>query len=247
MERENLIYGFHSAQEAIRKRPRQINRIWVADGPHSDRLRHILAEARDHKIVVQSVERRALDRLTGTRHHQDIALEVSPYTYVDAEKLLEDVPPDAVYCILDEIQDVTNFAALIRTAEGAGVRGIFIPERRSAAVTATTHRLSAGALEHMKIARVTNVARLIEQMQNKGIRIICADVTADRLWFEADYAPPLAILVGNEYKGVRRLLKEKSDEVVAIPMLGKVQSLNVNVAAAILLYEAIRRKKSRND
>ena len=119
---------------------------------------------------------------------------------------------------------------------------MFLPERRSASVTAVTHRLSAGALEHIKIARVVNLANLIDAMKQKGIRVVCADAAATKLWYEADYSGPVAITVGNEQKGVRRLLKEKSDDLVRIPMLGKLQSLNVNVAAAILLYEVVRQR-----
>jgi 23S rRNA (guanosine2251-2'-O)-methyltransferase len=144
--------------------------------------------------------------------------------------------------VLDEIQDVNNFAALIRSAEGAGAQGIFIPERRAAQVTATTYKLSSGALEHMRIAKVGNLARLLDRFKEDGIRTVCADSSATKLWHEADYSGPVAILVGNEFRGVRRLLKEKSDELVRIPMRGKVQSLNVNVAAAILMYEAIRQR-----
>jgi 23S rRNA (guanosine2251-2'-O)-methyltransferase len=169
-------------------------------------------------------------------------VELSPYKYFDADELLAQVNEQSLFCILDEIQDATNLGTLIRTMEGASVQGIFMPERRSAAVTATTHRMSAGALEHVKVARVGNIANLIEKMQSKGIRILCADAAATKLWHEADYTGPLAILVGNEQKGVRRLLKDKSDELVRIPMLGKLQSLNVNVAAAILLYEAVRQR-----
>jgi 23S rRNA (guanosine2251-2'-O)-methyltransferase len=129
--------------------------------------------------------------------------------------------------------------------EGSGVQGIFLPERRSAAVTGATHRLSAGALHHVKIARVINLANLIQTMKERGIRVICSDASASKLWYEADLSGPVCVVLGNEQKGVRRLLKEKSDELVKIPMLGKIQSLNVNVAAAILLYEAIRQRKFR--
>ena len=243
MARENIVYGFHSAEEIIRNEPGRINHIWSISGPRNNRLRKLLDLAHQHRIPIRVVDKKALTRLAGTTHHQDIVLETSPYEYFDPDDLLSRADELSLFCILDEIQDATNLGTLIRTMEGAGVSGIFLPERRSASVTATTHRLSAGALEHVKIARVKNLANLIDAMHEKGIRIICADASASKLWYEADYSGPIAILVGNEQEGVRRLLKEKSDELVRIPMLGKVQSLNVNAAVAILLYEAIRRRR----
>ncbi len=243
MARENILFGFHAAEEALKKDARRVNQVWTSSAHSSSRLQRLIRTAREQKIPVHIVDSNALYRLTGNSRHQDIAVEVSPYEYQNADALLESVTDESIFCILDEIQDTTNLASLIRTAEGAGVQGIFLPDRRSAAVTSTTARLSAGALEHIKIARVGNLAQWIETMQQKGIRIICADSAATKPWYEADYSGPVAILVGNEFKGVRRLLKDKSDELVRIPMLGKVASLNVNVAAAILLYEAVRQRR----
>ncbi len=243
MPREGIIYGFHGADEAVRHQPDRVNHIWTT--PHaSPRVKQLISTARSKKITVQVVDPRVLTKLAGDSHHQDIVVEISPYQYHQADSLIQDITSNSLFCILDEIQDITNFAALIRSAEGAGIQGMFIPERRSAQVTATTYKLSSGALEHVKIARAGNLARLIEKLAEKGVRTICADSSAPKLWHEADYTGPIAILVGNEYRGVRRLLKEKSDELVRIPMKGKVQSLNVNVAAAILLYEAIRQRNS---
>jgi 23S rRNA (guanosine2251-2'-O)-methyltransferase len=242
--REGIIYGFHGAEEAVKHQSSRIHHIWTTSHP-SERVKRLIAMAREKKVPIQIVDVRALSRIAGNSHHQDVVVEISPYQYSRAEALIENVATGSLFCILDEIQDVTNFAALIRSAEGAGVQGIFIPERRSAQVTATTYKLSSGALEHVRIARAGNLARLIEQIQEKGVRVICADAAAPKMWYEADYTGPIAILVGNEYRGVRRLLKEKSDELVKIPMRGKVQSLNVNVAAAILLYEAIRQRSSK--
>lgn len=237
-----VVYGFHSAEEIIRNQPDRISHIWTAAGRRSPRLHRLLQKAHEAGVPIKIVDRVALARLAGDQHHQDVVIEVSPFAYSSADDLLADVNEQTLFCILDEIQDATNLGTLIRTMEGAGVQGIFLPERRSAAVTDTTHRLSAGALENVRIARVTNVAQLIDDMHEHGIRIICADAGAAKLWHEADYSGPIAVMVGNEYKGVRRLLKDKSDELVRIPMLGKLQSLNVNVAAAILLYEAVRRR-----
>jgi 23S rRNA (guanosine2251-2'-O)-methyltransferase len=243
MRREGILYGFHAAEETLKHQAGRINHIWTtADA--SSRLKHLISAARSKNIRVQIVDARALTRLAGDSHHQGIVVEVSPHEYCSAADLLNQVSSNSLFCILDEIQDVTNFAALIRSAEGAGVDGIFIPERRSAQVTSVTYKLSAGALEHVRIARVVNLARLIEDLAKTGTRIICADSSAEKMWYEADYTGPVAILVGNEYRGVRRLLKEKSDELVKIPMRGKVQSLNVNVATAVLLYEAIRQRQN---
>lgn len=238
------IYGFHSAEEAIRNHPDRVNRIWIAQDHQNNRIKQILTLAKSQRLPVTRVESNALARLAGNSHHQGIVLELSPYHYHDAQELLNDINDKTVFCILDEIQDATNLGTLIRTMEGAGVNGVFLPERRSASITSLTHRLSAGALEHVKVARIGNVAQWMDVLKDKGVRIICADASAVKLWHQADYSGPIAILVGNEQHGVRRLLKEKSDEVVRIPMLGKLQSLNVNVAAAILLYEAVRQRKS---
>lgn len=242
MRREGIVYGFHGAEEALKHQADRIHHVWTTPRP-SSRIQRLIHLAREKKLVVQVVDSLVLTKLAGDPHHQDIVLEVSPYRYFSAEELLSVIQPDSLFCILDEIQDVTNFAALIRSAEGAGVQGVFIPERRSAQVTSTAYKLSSGALEHVKIARVVNLARLIDELKERGVRVICADVSGRKLWYEADYSGPVAVLVGNEHRGVRRLLKEKSDELVKIPMLGEVQSLNVNVAAALLLYEAIRQRK----
>jgi 23S rRNA (guanosine2251-2'-O)-methyltransferase len=219
-----------------------VNHVWVAQDQRSHRIKQILDLAKSNGIPITQIQSNALARIAGDAHHQGIVLELSPYQYFDAGELLDEVNDNTLFCILDEIQDATNLGTLIRTMEGAGVTGVFLPDRRSAAVTSTTHRLSAGAVEHMKIARIGNVAQWMEKLQERGVRIIGADANASKLWHEADYSGPIAILVGNEQRGVRRLLKEKSDELVRIPMLGKLQSLNVNVAAAILLYEAVRQR-----
>ncbi len=242
MAREGILYGFHAAEEALKHQSERINHVWTSSDPPA-RVRKIINEARKRRLPVQLVDSRALTRLAGSPHHQDIVIEVGPYRYYSQDQLLENVSDNSLFCILDEIQDVTNFATLIRSAEGAGVQGIFVPERRTALVTSVTSKLSAGALEHVRIARAGNLARLIEKMQQNGIRVICADASAAKLWYDADYSGPLAILVGNEHHGVRKLLKEKSDDLVRVPMIGKIQSLNVNVAAAILLYEAIRQRQ----
>jgi 23S rRNA (guanosine2251-2'-O)-methyltransferase len=241
VKESGIIYGFHAAEEALRD-PYRVNQIWTSAGHRSPRLKRLLENAHQKRIPIKIVDRTALTRLSGNPNHQDLVLDISPYRYSNAEDLLSEIKENSIFCILDEIQDATNLGTLIRTMEGAGVQGLFLPERRSAAITATTHKLSAGALHHIKIARVVNLTNLISQMQDKTIRVICADANAQKLWHEVDYSGPIAILVGNEQKGVRRLLREKSDELVRIPMLGKLESLNVNVAAAIILYEAIRQR-----
>ncbi len=238
------VFGFHSAEEAIRSHPDRVNRVWIAQDHHSPRIKQIVNLAKSHRLPVTQVQTNVLARLAGDSHHQGVVLELSPYRYHDADELLEEINDKTLFCILDEIQDATNLGTLIRTMEGAGVNGVFLPERRSALITAVTHRLSAGALEHVKVARIGNVAQWLDVLKEKGVRIICADAAAPKLWHEADYSGPIAILVGNEQRGVRRLLKEKSDELVRIPMLGKLQSLNVNVATAILLYEAVRQRSA---
>ncbi len=245
MSEKNIYSGFHSAEEVIRTQPERVNQIWVATSRHTPRLEKVIAEARSKRIPIKYADRHALARIAGNDRHQDIVLELSPYRYVDADELLDGIHPHSLFCILDEVQDATNLANLIRTMEGAHVDGIFLPERRSASLTGTTQRLSAGALEHVKIARVGNLATLIDRMQDLGVRVVCADNSAVKEWYKADFTGPLAILLGNEQKGVRRLLKEKSDELVRIPMLGKIESLNVSAAGAILIYEAIRQRSHR--
>lgn len=245
MNSRNVVFGFHSAEEAIDNHPDRINHVWFFGGHRGARLHELVRKAQSAGIPVTRVDRQALTRLAGNQHHQDVLVELSPYKYYDVDDLLENSPADSLHVILDEIQDATNLGTLIRTFEGAGVSGIFLPERRSASVNAMTHRLSAGALEHVKIARVVNLAQLIDRMHERGIRVIASDAAAPKLWYEADYSRPLAIVIGNEMRGVRRLLKEKSDDLVRIPMFGKLQSLNVNVAAAILLYEAVRRASTK--
>ena len=184
--------------------------------------------------------------MSETGNHQGIIAAVPPFEYVDVEDILEyakEKKEDAFILILDGIEDVHNLGSIIRTAETAGVHGIIIPKRRAAAVNATVVKTSAGAVEHMKIARVNNINETIKNLKEEGIWICGTDMETDIEYYKQDYNMPVAIVIGSEGSGMGRLTKENCDFIVKIPMNGKINSLNASVSAGIVMYEVVRNRK----
>ncbi len=238
-----IIFGRNPVLEAI-KSSRQIEKI-VMQQEAEGSAKKIDSLARQKGIPVQYVRKPALDRLV-KGSHQGVIAYVSDYSYVEVEEILE----KAVFrgekpfiVILDGIEDPHNLGAIIRSAEGAGVHGIVIPQRRSASVTATVAKISAGALEYMNIARVQNLADAVDKLKRMGLWIVAGHMEGDNYW-EKDLNIPLALIVGSEGKGISRLLMDKCDYRLSIPMSGKVNSLNASNAAAILLFEIARQRKT---
>ena len=205
-------------------------------------LRLIVAKARELRIVVQEVERAKLDETSETGHHQGIIALCPAVPYVDISDMLQiakDRGEQPFLIILDGVTDPHNLGAVMRTAECAGAHGIIIPKRRSVGLTGTVAKTSAGAISHMAVARVNNITRALDELKAAGVWITCADMDGTDL-FKANFSGPIALVFGAEGEGVSRLVAENCDFTVSIPMLGKIESLNVSVAAGILAYEVVR-------
>lgn len=241
---ENQVEGRNPIIEVL-KSGREIDKIFVASGSNQGSVKKIVAMAKEKGIVVQFVNRKKLDLMTTTDNHQGVIALVSAHKYKSLNDILElaqkrDEPPFVI--ILDEIEDPHNLGAIMRTAECAGVHGIIIPKRRSVGLTSVVAKTSAGAIEYIPVARVTNISATIEELKEKGLWIYGADMSGDEYYYEKDLKGAIGIVIGNEGKGISRIVKEKCDFLVKIPMKGKVSSLNASVAASIITYEVLRQR-----
>lgn len=240
---ENQLEGRNAVLEVL-KSGRDVEKIIVQKGNVEGTVRRIAGMARDRGIVVQEVVRQKLDEMSQTKNHQGVIAIVSEHEYAEVEDILrsaEEKGEKPFIIILDNITDPHNLGAIIRTAECAGAHGVIIPKRRSVGLTAVVGKTSAGALEYMPVARVTNISRTIEELKEKGIWVACADMGGDEC-FDANMKGAIALVIGSEGEGVSRLVKEKCDFVVSIPMYGKISSLNASVAGALLMYEVVRQR-----
>lgn len=242
--REDIIEGRNAVIEALRS-DRTIEQILIASGDVSGSINVILGLAKEKNIVIKYVDRRKLDQMSETGAHQGVMAQVTPYKYFEVEDILkyaEDKGENPFIVILDEIEDPHNFGSIIRTAEACGVHGIIIPKRRNAGVTPTVYKSSAGAVEYMKIAKVTNLNFTIDKLKEQGIWVYGADMAGKDFCFEANLTGPVALIIGSEGKGILKLTKEKCDALIKIPMVGKISSLNASVAGGILMYEILKQK-----
>ena len=246
--RDAHLYGLLPVLEALRAGNRRVERVTVAEGAHESRLHELLELARSAGVPVRRAPRAELQRLAAGANHQGVIATVSAVAYADADELLQKLaaraqstdPPLAV--VLDGVEDPRNLGAIIRTAECAGVDGLFIPERRAAGLTETVAKAAAGALEYLPVARAQNVARLVEDFKERGVWTIGTDADANIEYTDWDWTQPCALLLGGEGAGLRRLVRERCDALVRIPLRGRITSLNVSVAAGIVLYEALRQR-----
>jgi 23S rRNA (guanosine2251-2'-O)-methyltransferase len=244
----NTIYGLSPVLEALRAGGKRLEQITIAEGARHERLRELLDLAKQARVPVHRAPRLALDRALPGVTHQGVIAKAAAATYRDAGELLDELssqvgtatPP--LVLGLDAVEDPRNLGAILRTAECAGVAGIFIPERRAVGLTATVAKAAAGALAHVSVARVTNLVQLIERLKERNIWVIgaAADGTSD--YTEWDWTVPSALFVGGEGTGLHRLVRERCDALVRIPLQGRIESLNVSVAAGIILYEALRQR-----
>lgn len=239
--KSDIIAGRNPVSEAIRGN-RPIDKILVARGEKSGAVVGILAKARDKQIPVKEVDRTKLDYISGGAVHQGILAFAAVKEYSTVEEILEyaqSLGEAPFLVVLDELEDPHNLGAIIRTAECAGVHGIIVPKRRSAGLSYTVGKASAGAVEYMRVARVTNIAALIEELKEKGIWVYGADMNGTD-YEKCDFSGACAIVIGNEGKGISRLVREKCDVIVSLPMKGRINSLNASVAAGILMYKAMK-------
>ncbi len=245
MERnENQLEGRNAILEALRN-GRDMEKLMVIKGSAEGTIKRIIAQASKKGVVIQEVSRQKLDELSQTKNHQGVIAVVSAHNYATVEEILEYAqskgePPFIV--ILDGITDPHNLGAIIRSAECAGAHGIIIPKHRSVGLNATVGKTSAGAIEYMPVARVTNIVKTMEQLKKQGLWFACADMKGLD-YFDTDMKGAIGVVIGSEGDGVSRLVKENCDFTVAIPMYGKIASLNASVAAGLLLYEVVRQRK----
>ena len=236
---ENFIEGRNPVIEAL-KSGREINKIMIQDGEREGSIKKVISMASDRKIVVQYVSKSKINSVSESGNHQGVIAYVSPYKYYELEEIIDGDLVNDIIVICDEITDPHNLGAIIRTADAAGASGIIIPKRRSALLTPTVIKSSAGATEYIKVCRVTNISRTIDDLKKKGYWVIGADMDGDKNYFNADLTGKIAIVVGSEGTGIGKLVKKQCDFLVKIPMKGKVSSLNASVAASILMYEVVR-------
>ena len=224
---------------------RDINKILVANGEKHGSIHKILAIAKERKIIVTEIEKNKLNQIAQTPNNQGVIAIVPPSDYCEVEDILDEAKrknEKPFILILDGIEDPHNLGSIIRTAETAGVHGIIIPKRRAASVNSTVSKVSAGAVEYMKIARVNNINETIRYLKEQDVWICGTDMDTDTIYTKQDYKMPIAIVIGSEGFGMSRLVKENCDFLVKIPMKGKITSLNASVSAGIIMYEVVRKR-----
>jgi 23S rRNA (guanosine2251-2'-O)-methyltransferase len=238
----SVLYGINAVAEALKASPEKIERICVERGQKNPRIREIVDLARQNHVRISFEERSWLDRKAEGSRHQGILCFAAEMATLDAEDILEQAKSPGLLVILDGVEDPHNLGAILRSAEAAGADGVILPQHRSAALSATVVKASAGAASHIKLARVTNLAQFIESLKKKGFWIAGLDAGSNKPIWEADLTEPTALILGSEGSGLHRLVKEKCDYVVSLPIRGVVSSYNVSVAAGIALYEVIRQR-----
>lgn len=240
---ENIIFGRNPVMEAL-KSGKEIDRLLVAHGAGGGTIAAIIAKCSERGILIKEISPQKMDYFCSHNNHQGVAVMLAAREYSSVEDILktaEERNETPFIIICDEIEDPHNLGAIIRTAECCGVHGIIIPKRRSASLNPTVAKTSAGALEYMKVARVTNIANTIDLLKSKGVWVFGADMDGED-FKRTDYTVPCAIVIGNEGKGIGALTAKKCDKIISLPMRGKINSLNASVAAGLLMYEVFRNR-----
>ena len=243
-EVEGQLEGRNALTEALRA-GRTIDKVFIADGDTDRGLQRLAAEAKEAGAVIVPVDRRKLDQMSFTRSHQGVIALAAAHDYYTIDDILEEAASrgeNALIVICDELSDPHNLGAIMRSAECAGAHGVVIPKRRSVGLTATVAKASAGAVEYMKVARVTNINNAINDLKEKGVWVFGTAAEGSVPMYKADLTGPAAIVIGNEGDGMSPLVRKNCDMLVHIPMKGKISSLNASAAASILLYEAVRQR-----
>lgn len=245
-KQNNIICGRNPVLEAVRS-GREIDRLLVAHGVSGGSVTEIIAKCKAKGILIKEISPQKLDYYCGGANHQGVAVMFASQEYSTVEEILETAKqrnekPFIIIC--DELEDPHNLGAIIRSAEATGVHGIIIPKRRSASLNATVAKSASGALEYMKVARVTNIANTIDMLKDNGVWVFGADMNGCD-FEKIDFDTPCAIVIGNEGNGIGRLTAKKCDEIVSLPMNGKINSLNASVAAGVLMYEVVRKRRNK--
>ena len=240
---ENIIEGRNAVLEAFRS-GKPVDKLYVLDGCQDGPVRTIVREARKHDTIIQFVEKERLTQLSVTGKHQGVIACTAAYEYSEVEdmlKLAEERGEDPFLILLDNIEDPHNLGAIIRTANLAGAHGVIIPKRRAVGLTATVAKTSAGALNYTPVAKVTNLTKTMEELKEKGLWFVCADM-GGQMMYDLNLKGPIGLVIGNEGEGVSRLVKENCDFIASIPMKGDIDSMNASVAAGVLAYEIVRQR-----
>jgi 23S rRNA (guanosine2251-2'-O)-methyltransferase len=243
--RGEILFGIHPVLETLKSGRRKIEEIHVATGRQDRKVRAILALASQKRIPVARVQREALDRMATGGVHQGIVARVTGSGPVSVEEVLATSGTHPFYLVLDQVEDPRNLGAILRSAAAARVDGVFIPEHGAAKGGAAVTKASAGHAEKIRLAVAGNLVNLLEKLKEKGIWVVGVDQEAATSWTHFDYSLPLALVLGGEGKGIRRLVREHCDVLVGIPLSGGVDSLNVSVAAGIVLFEVVRQRSER--
>lgn len=245
MEHDDQVEGRNSVIELLES-GKDVNKIFIQAGEKHGSINKIIAMAKARKILITEVNKEKMQQIAQTENYQGVIAIVPPFDYCEVEDILFEAnsrQEEPFVVILDCIEDPHNLGSIIRTAETAGVHGIIIPKRRAASVNATVNKVSAGAVEHMKIARVNNLVETIKYLKEQGLWICGTDMDTNTYYYDQDLKGPLAVVIGSEGFGMSRLVKENCDFLVKIPMKGKITSLNASVSAGIIMYEALKQRE----
>ena len=241
---QDQVEGRNSVLELLES-GKDINKIFVTKGERHGSINKIIAKARERKAIVVEKDKKQMNEIAQTENYQGVIALVPPFEYCEIEDILEEAKrkkEDPFVLILDSIEDPHNLGSIIRTAETAGVHGIIIPKRRAASVNSTVNKVSAGAVEYMKIARVTNITDAINKLKEEGLWICGTDINTETYYYQQDLKGPIGVVIGNEGNGIGEKVKKNCDFLVKIPMKGKVTSLNASVSAGIIVYEIVEQR-----
>ncbi|QOR66749.1 23S rRNA (guanosine(2251)-2'-O)-methyltransferase RlmB [Cytobacillus suaedae] len=238
-----FIIGKNPVVEAL-KSEREINKIWIAEGSQKGQMSQVVGMAKEKGILVQFVPKKKIDQMV-EGNHQGVVASVAAYKYAELEDLFNSAKTrgeDPFFLLLDELEDPHNLGSIMRTADAVGAHGIIIPKRRAVGLTATVAKASTGAIEHIPVVRITNMAQTIEELKARGVWIVGTDAKGKDDYRNMDGTMPIGLVIGSEGKGMGRLIRDKCDFLVRLPMAGKVTSLNASVAASLLMYEVYRKR-----
>ncbi|MCT8136413.1 23S rRNA (guanosine(2251)-2'-O)-methyltransferase RlmB [Anaerobacillus sp. CMMVII] len=239
-----FIVGKNPVLEALRS-GHTINKIWIGEGTQKGQVNQILDLAKENGIQFQFVPKKKLESLVDATNHQGVVASVAAYEYAEIDDLFakaQEKGEEPFFLLLDEIEDPHNLGSILRTADAAGAHGVIIPKRRAVGLTATVAKASTGAIEYVPVVRVTNLARTMDDLKKRGLWFAGTDAAGDTDFRQASFDLPIGLVIGSEGKGMSRLIKEKCDFLLRVPMLGKVTSLNASVAASLLMYEVLRKR-----
>ncbi|MGG1632554.1 23S rRNA (guanosine(2251)-2'-O)-methyltransferase RlmB [Rossellomorea sp. NRS-1567] len=240
---KDFIGGRNPVMEAL-KSGRDINKIWIAEGSQKGSIQQIVGLAKELNVMVQYVPKKKIEQMV-SENHQGVVASVAAYQYAEIDDLFhraEQKGEDPFILILDELEDPHNLGSIMRTADAAGAHGIIIPKRRAVGLTSTVAKASTGAIEHIPVARVTNLSRAVDELKERGVWVAGTDAKGKQDFRQLDGTLPIGLIIGSEGKGMSRILRDKCDFLVQLPMIGHVTSLNASVAASILMYEVYRKR-----